>query len=104
MIRNASTKVTGRSGSSLNEFFGTISLDDKQKRYKEMLSASLEGCSKKESALMEYETLLFAVKEKLRLTVDWNSTSKMTERERVVATARRVGLEASYPVDKSLVK
>lgn len=40
----------------------------------------------------DYELLVTTVSEKMRLTVDWNDTAKLTEKQRVAATARRVGL------------
>jgi hypothetical protein len=45
-----------------------------------------------EAIVAEYGLQLAAVREKVRLTVGWNSTSRMTDRERVRATAHRVGL------------
>jgi hypothetical protein len=43
----------------------------------------------------DYCLIVSAMHEKKRLTVDWNDTAKMTEKERVRATAHRVGLKLS---------
>ncbi len=45
-----------------------------------------------EAIVAEYGLQLAAVREKVRLTVGWNATSRMTDKERVRATAHRVGL------------
>jgi hypothetical protein len=45
-----------------------------------------------EAIVQEYALQLAAVREKVRLTVGWNATSRMTDKERVRATAHRVGL------------
>ncbi len=63
----------------------------------DMSSGRLPADYAVERVTEEYGMMLAAVREKIRLTVGWNATSRMTEKERVRATANRVGL--SVPED-----
>lgn len=48
----------------------------------------------------DYQLLVASVAEKIRLTVHWNDTAKLTEKERVQATANRVGLQTYETPDE----
>mmetsp|Transcript_7829 Transcript_7829/g.24970 ORF Transcript_7829/g.24970 Transcript_7829/m.24970 type:complete len:136 (+) Transcript_7829:501-908(+) len=47
----------------------------------------------REALLADYELLVASVREKMRLTVEWNDTAKLSDKQRVEATAKRVGLD-----------
>jgi len=73
---------------SLDEYFETLQPNADESAAMERFLKVSEG----EELEEEYRLLVTAVREKLRLTVEWNDTSKMTELQRVRATASRVGL------------
>jgi len=64
---------------------------------KELKEALAEGGGKVEEGIVDdYKFLLFSIREKMRLTVEWNETTKMTQRESVIHTAARVGFAVDY--------
>lgn len=82
---------------SLDDYFSTLRPSaEEATRVSEFSAAAArhfegrEGMAAKVSE--DYALLLTAVREKIRLTVEWNDTAKLTEKERVKATAGRVGL------------
>mmetsp|Transcript_4449 Transcript_4449/g.6653 ORF Transcript_4449/g.6653 Transcript_4449/m.6653 type:complete len:128 (+) Transcript_4449:70-453(+) len=68
-------------------------LSEGDKNAVEAFRGALKDGGERASVVGDYELLLAAVQEKVRLTIEWNDTSKMTEAERVKATAYRVGLQ-----------
>ncbi|GBG27965.1 Hypothetical Protein FCC1311_041882 [Hondaea fermentalgiana] len=80
---------------SIDDYFASLECNDNEKKlitdFKGAVEkADIEGA---DQIANDYALLLAATREKLRLTVEWNDTAKLTEKERVKATASRVGLD-----------
>mmetsp|Transcript_7162 Transcript_7162/g.8228 ORF Transcript_7162/g.8228 Transcript_7162/m.8228 type:complete len:135 (-) Transcript_7162:79-483(-) len=54
-----------------------------------------------ESLVKNYELLLFSTREKMRLTVEWNDTTQLSQREKVERTAARVGFSMEFDPSKN---